>query len=73
MAIKIDIIDQIGSTKSFADKCDPIAVKRLVTHMVTIENSFEDNEINRDDRLELRRSVRNISENFTNNCKCLKM
>lgn len=73
MAIKIDIIDQIGSTKSFADKCDPMAVKRLVTHMVTIENSFEDNEINRDDRLELRRSARNISESFANNCKCLKM
>jgi hypothetical protein len=73
MARKTDILDIINATKSFADKCDPLAVKRLVTHMITIDNSFEDREINEDDRRELRISVKNISEKFTNDCKCIKL
>lgn len=73
MTIKNEKLDMVNSTKSFADKCDPLAVKRLVTHMITIDNSFEDGEINEDDRRELRTLVKNISEKFANNCKCTKL
>lgn len=70
MTIKADILDMISSTKSFADKCDPLAVKRLVTHIITIDNSFEDNKINEEDRRELRTSVKNISDKFGRSCYC---
>lgn len=73
MASKIDILDRIGLTKSLCDKCDPLAVKRLVMHMVTIDDSFEYEKISEDDRRELRTLVRNMSEKFSNDCRCIKV